>query len=87
MSPDKTQFNQGRLFFFDDVVDAIACSPCGKLLSLGGQVKAPTVFFVQDFQKATLSCATSVHSLAYSPSSHFLASEARHAGYCLGCAS
>ena len=59
VSPDKTQFNQVRLIFFDDVVHAIAFSPCGKLLAVGGQVKAPTVFLVQDFQKATLSCAQS----------------------------
>ena len=37
------------------------------------QVKTPTVFLVQDFfQEATLSCATSVRSLACPPSSHFL---------------
>ena len=72
VSPDKTQFNQGGLIFFDDVVHAIAFSPCGKLLAVGGQDKAPTVFLVQDFQKATLSCATSVRCLAWSPSSHLL---------------
>ena len=43
VSPDKTQFNLDRLIFFDDVVHAIAFSPCGKLLAVGGQVKAPTV--------------------------------------------
>ena len=80
VSPDKTQFNQGRLIFFDDVVHAIAFSPCGKLLAVEAKptvflgprfsesdvelrhkraqghflVKVPTVFLVQDFQKATL---------------------------------
>ena len=59
MSPDKIPFNSSRLFFFDDVVHAIALSPCGKLLAVGGQVKAPTVFLIQEFSKAALSCATS----------------------------
>ena len=39
VSPDKTQFNQGRLIFLDDVVHAIAFSPCGKLLAVGGDVE------------------------------------------------
>ena len=40
---------------------------------MGGQDITPTVFLIQDFQKATLGRATSVRCLAYSPSSRLLA--------------
>ena len=53
VSPHKTQFNQDRLIFFDDVVHAIAFSLCENF-AVGGRVKVLTVFLVQDFQKATL---------------------------------
>ena len=54
VSPNKTQFNQDRLFFFDDVVHAIAFSLCCKLLAVGSQTVVPTVFLVQDFQKVVV---------------------------------
>ena len=74
MSPDKTQFNQGGLFFLDDVVHAIAFSPCGKLLAVKARIRLRRFSWSKFFQKATLGCATSVRCLAWSPSSHFLAS-------------
>ena len=52
MLPNKTQFNQGRLFFFDDVVHAIAVSLCGKLLAVGGRFKVPTVFLNPRFSES-----------------------------------
>ena len=88
MSPDKTQFNQGGLIFFDDVVHAIAFSPCVKLFAVGGQDKAPTVFLGPRFSesdvelrhKRSLSCLVTILSL-----SCFWVR--RHAGLCLRCAS
>lgn len=61
---------------FNDVVHAVAFSPSGKLLAVGGEDAAITVLLVdRDFEKASeLRCLAGVRCLGWSSQSRFLAS-------------